>query len=755
MASDLSEIVDGRLRLNFHKGQWKAWQSQKRFVCVLAGTQSGKTSWGPFWLWREIQTKGPGDYMVVTPTFTLLELKALPEFKRLFEDVFQLGKYTGSPSRKFVFSDAGSQRMFGDRYSPTKKTQIFFGYAEDPDSLESATAKAAWLDEAGQRKFKLGAWEAILRRLSIAQGRALITTTPYDLGWLKQKIWDGWKKGDDDIEVIRFDSTENPAFPQAEFERAKRDLPAWKFDLFYRAIFTRPAGLIYDSFNEAQHKCPRFKIPNDWPRFLGLDFGGVNTAGLFYAQDPKSNPEKYYLYREYKAGGRSAVEHVRYLLQGEPSIPFAVGGSKSEDQWRREFAQGGVVGRQQVPGLPIRGPEFSDVEVGIDRVYGAHARGQIVVFDDLSGYLEEKQTYARALDKNGEPTEKIEDKETFHFCLAAGTLVTTSTGALPIEQVQAGMQVLTRNGFHFVTDAWLTGIRPVRRVRFSDGTVLTGTVNHPVWVKGKGFVPIGELCYNYTVLHQREYEWKQPLANSTELFITATQNQSGGQIVSILSDKENVCIVPFGSFTTGQSLKGRKSITRTKTRSITILRILNLSSQAQNIFGNITRKSHRKELSSLINTAAQKQQTGISRERGVNGTQSISIESALSESRAASNAYVATQNMKRDNSEGKAVSAPTLASQSTEEELARTMSRQGVSNARSNLAIPDTVSGNTAQARVIGFQNLKPEPVYNLTVEDAHEYFANGILVSNCDAERYIISHLMRKDTFIQRDEFR
>jgi hypothetical protein len=27
--------------------------------------------------------------------------------------------------------------------------------------------------------------------------------------------------------------------------------------------------------------------------------------------------------------------------------------------------------------------------------------------------------------------------------------------------------------------------------------------------------------------------------------------------------------------------------------------------------------------------------------------------------------------------------------------------------------------------------------VYNLTVDDAHEYFANGILVSNCDALLY------------------
>ena len=37
---------------------------------------------------------------------------------------------------------------------------------------------------------------------------------------------------------------------------------------------------------------------------------------------------------------------------------------------------------------------------------------------------------------------------------------------------------------------------------------------------------------------------------------------------------------------------------------------------------------------------------------------------------------------------------------------------------------------------------LGSEPVYNLTVEGEHEYYANGVLVSNCDAERYVVGWL-------------
>src|SRR5436305_14072646 len=103
------------------------------------------------------------------------------------------------------------------------------------------TGKAAWLDEAGQKKFRVGSYDAVQRRMAIHQGRILITTTPYDLGWLKQRIYDPWQAGDERIDVIRFESIENPAFPREEYDRAKRELPRWKFDLFYRAIFTRPA----------------------------------------------------------------------------------------------------------------------------------------------------------------------------------------------------------------------------------------------------------------------------------------------------------------------------------------------------------------------------------------------------------------------------------------------------------------------------------------------------------------------------------
>jgi hypothetical protein len=66
-------------------------------------------------------------------------------------------------------------------------------------------------------------------------------------------------------------------------------------------------------------------------RYLGLEFGGVKTAGIFFAQerDAYHKPTgRLIAYREYR-GDRSAAEHCYHLMKGdklnppEPRIPLA------------------------------------------------------------------------------------------------------------------------------------------------------------------------------------------------------------------------------------------------------------------------------------------------------------------------------------------------------------------------------------------------------------------------------------------------
>jgi hypothetical protein len=298
----LYRIEGGKLRLCLHPGQSRAWKSDKRFVFIIAGTQSGKTSFGSVWLYREIQRLGAGDYLAVTSSYDLFKLKLLPEMRRLFCRLLRWGTYQSS-----------------DRVieSHDHSTRIILRSANAPGGLESATAKAAWVDECGQDDFTLQAWEAVQRRLSINQGRVLGTTTPYNLGWLKSQVFDRWKGGHPDYDVIQFASIQNPSFPRAEYERARSVLPNWKFEMFYNGNFSRPAGLIYGDFNDSYqeaggHLVKAFSIPKEWVRFVGVDFGLANTALVWIARQPGGD---YYAYREQLDADRSGVEMARAAIE--------------------------------------------------------------------------------------------------------------------------------------------------------------------------------------------------------------------------------------------------------------------------------------------------------------------------------------------------------------------------------------------------------------------------------------------------------
>ena len=114
-------------------------------------------------------------------------------------------------------------------------------------------------------------------------------------------------------------------------------------------------------------------------------------------------------------GSGTARQHVEALLHGEHKLPIAVGGARSEQNWREEFRQAG---------LPVQEPEIMDstansrnsssVEVGISRVYSAIRRNELFFFEDLHGILDELESYSRVTNERGEVSDEIEDKASFH-----------------------------------------------------------------------------------------------------------------------------------------------------------------------------------------------------------------------------------------------------------------------------------------------------------------------------------------------------
>jgi hypothetical protein len=390
----LIEIANGEMLVNPHAGQRAAVKAmeQSRFVFIIAGTQSGKTSFLPIGAKLMIDKYGPGDYLAVTASYDLYKLKFLPEMLTFFTHYLRRDGWQWNASDRLIIR-------------PRDKTRIILRSANAEGGLESATAKGAILDECGQDDFRIESWEAILRRLALSQGPVLAGTTPYNLGWLKTEVFDRWRTGDPNYRVIQFKSTMNPAFPMTEYERARATMPEWKFQRFYNGEFSRPAGMIYSDFDESIHLVDPFDIPPEWPRYVGIDFGAVHTAVVWIAEDPHKHV--YYLYREYLRGEMTTSEHAAQVLaygKAENVVRYT-GGAKSEKQQRWDWSDAGV---------PVDESPIIDVEAGIDRVIELLKTKRLFIFKTCRGVVDEMGTYSRELDDAGQPTEKIKDKETFH-----------------------------------------------------------------------------------------------------------------------------------------------------------------------------------------------------------------------------------------------------------------------------------------------------------------------------------------------------
>lgn len=410
-AAELDALIRGSIKVLdcekppewFHRYQLEAWEATTPIIAICAGWQSGKTVFLPNWLKREIQRKGPGDYGAFSTTYKLLNRKFLPELKTEFKHLAVYHK----ADMQFVFTEAGSRMMWGDQWDGTP-TVIQLGYAENPDSLESATMKAVVWDEPGQRLVPEQSFLTVQSRLMVNRGRMCLSSRPYEFNWFQKLVQAGLTGTDNNVKVVSFPSWANPVNPKEDdpyWEDLRRSTAPWQFTMLYEGKFTRPAGAIYDIFDSKVHCIPRFDIPKDWERVIGLDFGPNNTCAVFFARDPVR--KRWIIYRVYLQGGRSVEQHVYAIRRGEPKKLRCYGGAHHEQEAREAYT---------MAGLPCQEPPINDVFEGIKRGYGAYARRELFMFSDLKKLVAETETYAYELDDDGEPTEKIQNKSKFHRC---------------------------------------------------------------------------------------------------------------------------------------------------------------------------------------------------------------------------------------------------------------------------------------------------------------------------------------------------
>lgn len=359
--------------------QAAALQSTRRIVALISGTGAGKTWSGAIRLgtWA-LQPHHPGAiYYAVGPTRS--QLKSFLWYE-LLSFLSRIGLREGVDYEQNRTDLILTFRRSGVR--------IMGKTAEAPDTLQSGHICGAVLDEAGL--YEKQVWHVLLQRVSMYAGQLFVPTTPYNWGWLKTEVYDKAIAGDEKIELITVDSLENPFFDEASYYEAKARMPGWRFDMFFRGRFTKPAGLVYETWQSA----PVPDWGSHWRRWAGVDYGFTNaTAGCLFAVSPVDF--KIYMLDCFKESKLTLAE-ISSRLQAW-NCPCYLDPSAS-----------GIAEELRGKGCDIRAAQ-NDVIAGIMYVDDLFRSGRVVIGKcrDYAKFEDELNSYSWATDANGEPVEKV------------------------------------------------------------------------------------------------------------------------------------------------------------------------------------------------------------------------------------------------------------------------------------------------------------------------------------------------------------
>jgi len=265
---------------------------------LACGIQFGKTKVGSIWmkLQNHRYTDRGDNFLIVAPTYKILTQSTLPPYLAAMKGCGDFSK------ADMVFRMRGG----GTVYMRTNT---------DPDSVVGITnIRAVWGDEAGL--FSLYFAENLAARAAFRAAQTLYTTSPYTLNWLYKDIIRPKMKDPaarPDVTLIQAASWENPYFPKEVIERNKLSMDQRRFNALFGGQWERPAGLVYDCFDEDENQLAPFALPPGTRYVGGIDWGYTEPFVFkVRAITPEGN---HYGVSEFYKSGLTIVDIVRVVKQ--------------------------------------------------------------------------------------------------------------------------------------------------------------------------------------------------------------------------------------------------------------------------------------------------------------------------------------------------------------------------------------------------------------------------------------------------------
>lgn len=277
------------------------------------------------------------------------------------------------------------------------------------------------------------------------------------------------------------------------------------------------------------------------------------------------------------------------------------------------------------------------------------------------------------------------------FCFVAGTEVHTDSGIKNIEDLRIGDSVLTHKGYSKIKSV-MNNPRDVISRTFSNGRTITATPDHPFWTQNRGWVQFGELTEKDTCLMLPECESSLKSSYSKEFSTRVSQIIPIIGKASTLETVKDSCTSNCGKGTTIKKFL-RDTLYTIKTKT--------LSTIASRIWKCFHEKSTQDSTKSLSG-----KKEGFTPVSVPCVKKNFSLEAAKRKFLDIAHRLVGKKPM--------------------------------LSKSNANLVEEiKRFDGMLTKCSVVKNAQIQPtrQIVYNLELEDTHTYFANSILVHNCDEE--------------------
>jgi len=255
-----------------HKGQQQVLNSTARFKVMMCGRRFGKTLIAMVIC---IQKMLKGESVAyVTPEFSLGKDFFREILKYLPSEIIR----TDNKSELYIELITGGSLKF------------FSG--EALNSFRGRKFHYAIVDEAAFVGELKDAWDTAIRpTLSDYQGGALFISTPNGREYFDSLYNKGLDELETEFESFHFASNDNPYFPPAEFEAARKSIPAFRFNQEYLAIpgnsQTNPFGI--DNINNNIIN----ELSNEPTVVFGIDVAKYNDYTVIIGLDQYGNMSHY------------------------------------------------------------------------------------------------------------------------------------------------------------------------------------------------------------------------------------------------------------------------------------------------------------------------------------------------------------------------------------------------------------------------------------------------------------------------------